>query len=105
MKYNPCEETIMKHYDIAFVSAGSEGLAAVQIAQRHGLRAALLEKNKIGGHVPLGGFFPPWEIHRRCGCRCSRASVKLRQSMLPTSSPYPVPWMPGNSLDHGCPID
>jgi len=48
----------MKQYDIAVIGAGSGGLVAALTANRHGLKVAMLEKNKIGGECTHSGCVP-----------------------------------------------
>lgn len=48
----------MKKYDLAVIGAGSGGLVAALSANRHGLKVAMIEKQKIGGECTHAGCVP-----------------------------------------------
>ncbi len=45
-------------YDLAVIGAGPAGLAAVELATRHGLRVAIIERDRLGGNSLNAGSIP-----------------------------------------------
>jgi pyruvate/2-oxoglutarate dehydrogenase complex dihydrolipoamide dehydrogenase (E3) component len=54
----PAKEGALVGYDIAVVGAGSAGLVVALTANRRGARAAMIEKDKIGGECTHSGCVP-----------------------------------------------
>ena len=74
-------------YDVVIMGAGSAGMVAGEVAAKIGVKAALAERDRLGGRLPLDGL-------------CAQQGASRERQSRPHGPPGGQVWTDGDRRRH-----